>query len=73
MTLLEILHPLSIKSLFEKVERRQVPVTGFYTRKFDLSIVNHYFQRYVAAQCLRSLHCKQHENEDKYQSKRGRF
>ena len=35
LTILEVLHQLSIKSLVEKVKLTQVPVTGFQTQKID--------------------------------------
>ena len=43
LTLFEILHQLSMKTMFEKVKLRQVPVTGSHTRQFDISITSFQF------------------------------
>ena len=57
-SILEKLHQqLSIRSFFEKVKLRKLHVTGSHTQKFDLSVM------FFDAQCLRSLHSKNRENE----------
>ena len=62
LALLELQHQLSMNSLFEKVNWRQVPVTGSHTQKFDKLIM--FFQlHHFVAQRLGSFHSNKRETE----------
>ena len=58
MTLLELLHQMSVKRL---LEMKQESETVSDTRKLDLSIMVFYI-RYFAVQCLKDVHSKKRQN-----------
>ena len=62
LTLLRILHKLSTKNLFEKVNLRQLPVTGSHTWQVYMAIMSLRL-RHFAAQCFRNLNTQKRENE----------